>query len=63
MKPDPHSGVLPPQALGGALPPQALDGVLPSQALERLIANGAVRARVPILPEQVQPSSDRKSVV
>jgi dCTP deaminase len=32
-------------------------GVLPSQALERLIASGAIRARSPILPEQVQPSS------
>ncbi len=33
------------------------NGVLPSQALEQMIANGAIRARVPILPEQVQPSS------
>ncbi|HZL57577.1 MAG TPA: 2'-deoxycytidine 5'-triphosphate deaminase [Bryobacteraceae bacterium] len=32
-------------------------GVLPSQALEKLIASGAIRARSPILPEQVQPSS------
>ena len=34
-----------------------LSGVLPSQALERMIADGVIRARVPILPEQVQPSS------
>lgn len=33
------------------------NGVLPSQALERMIAAGAIRARNPILPEQVQPSS------
>jgi dCTP deaminase len=32
-------------------------GVLPSQALERMIASGAIRARSPILPEQIQPSS------
>ena len=32
-------------------------GVLPSQALERMIASGAIRARAPILPEQIQPSS------
>src|SRR5271166_4912318 len=32
-------------------------GVLPSQALEQMIAAGAIRARTPILPEQVQPSS------
>jgi dCTP deaminase len=32
-------------------------GVLPSQALEKLIAAGAIRARSPILPEQIQPSS------
>src|SRR6201996_3160603 len=32
-------------------------GVLPSQALERLIASGGIRARSPILPEQIQPSS------
>jgi dCTP deaminase len=32
-------------------------GVLPSQSLEKLIASGAIRARAPILPEQVQPSS------
>ena len=32
-------------------------GVLPSQALEQLIASGAIRARTPILPEQIQPSS------
>src|SRR5580704_15468444 len=32
-------------------------GVLPSQALERMIASGAIRARSPILAEQIQPSS------
>ena len=32
-------------------------GVLPSQALEKMIVSGAIRARTPILPEQVQPSS------
>jgi len=32
-------------------------GVLPSQALERMIAAGQIRARTPILPEQIQPSS------
>ncbi len=32
-------------------------GVLPSQALDKLIAAGAIRARSPILPEQIQPSS------
>jgi len=32
-------------------------GVLPSQSLEGMIASGAIRARNPILPEQVQPSS------
>jgi dCTP deaminase len=32
-------------------------GVLPSQALERLVACGAIHARSPILPEQIQPSS------
>jgi len=33
-----------------------VSGVLPSQALEQMIASGAIRARTPILPEQVQPS-------
>jgi dCTP deaminase len=33
------------------------NGVLPSQALEAMIAAGQIRARTPILPEQVQPSS------
>ena len=33
------------------------NGVLPSQALESLIAAGNIRARTPILPEQIQPSS------
>jgi dCTP deaminase len=33
------------------------NGVLPSQALEKMIATGVIRARMPILPEQVQPSS------
>src|SRR5580658_8959691 len=32
-------------------------GVLPSQTLEQMIASGGIRARSPILPEQVQPSS------
>lgn len=32
-------------------------GVLPCQMLEKMIAGGAIRARVPIAPEQVQPSS------
>jgi dCTP deaminase len=32
-------------------------GVLPSQSLEKLIAAGAIRARTPILPDQIQPSS------
>jgi dCTP deaminase len=32
-------------------------GVLPCQMLEKMIATGAIRARAPILPEQVQPSS------
>ncbi len=32
-------------------------GVLPSQALEKMIANGGIRARAAILPDQVQPSS------
>jgi dCTP deaminase len=36
---------------------EILSGVLPSQALERMIASGGIRARTPILPEQVQPSS------
>src|SRR5579863_6665559 len=37
--------------------PDYHSGVLPSQALEKLIASGVIRARTPILPEQVQPSS------
>jgi dCTP deaminase len=32
-------------------------GVLPSQALEKLIAEGHIRSRAPMLPEQIQPSS------
>jgi dCTP deaminase len=32
-------------------------GVLPSQALEALVASGGIRARSPVLPEQIQPSS------
>jgi dCTP deaminase len=32
-------------------------GVLPSQTLEKMIAAGQIRARTPILPEQIQPSS------
>jgi dCTP deaminase len=34
-----------------------MDGILVSQDLRSLIAHGAVRAEVPIRPEQVQPSS------
>jgi dCTP deaminase len=37
--------------------PDSHSGVLPSQALERMIASGGIRARAPILPEQIQPSS------
>src|SRR3984885_2322259 len=37
--------------------PDQHTGVLPSQSLEQLIATGVIRARTPILPEQVQPSS------
>jgi len=37
--------------------PDQNSGVLPSQALEQMIASGGIRARSPILPEQVQPSS------
>lgn len=33
------------------------NGVLPSQFLEQMVAAGAIRARNPILPEQIQPSS------
>lgn len=36
---------------------QHAKGVLPAQALEKMIAAGAIRARTPVLPEQVQPSS------
>ena len=32
-------------------------GVLPYQALEKLVSTGVIRARNPILPEQIQPSS------
>jgi dCTP deaminase len=32
-------------------------GVLPSQTLEKMVAAGTIRARTPILPEQIQPSS------
>src|SRR5579862_5866368 len=32
-------------------------GVLPSQALEKMVAEGHIRARTPIAPEQIQPSS------
>ena len=41
------------------MPPSPLprSGVLPSQALEALIASGQIRARNPITPDQVQPSS------
>ena len=37
--------------------PDLHSGVLPSQSLEKLIASNVIRARTPILPEQVQPSS------
>src|SRR6202789_72528 len=36
---------------------EQLSGVLPAQALEQMIANGGIRARAPILPDQLQPSS------
>jgi dCTP deaminase len=36
---------------------QTPNGVLPSQALEKMISSGAIHARTPFLPEQVQPSS------
>jgi dCTP deaminase len=39
------------------MPDAPQTGVLPSQALERMIANGGIRARAAILPDQVQPSS------
>jgi dCTP deaminase len=32
-------------------------GVLPSQALERMAADGQIRSRTPLAPEQIQPSS------
>jgi dCTP deaminase len=32
-------------------------GVLPSQCLEKMAAEGQIRARAPLLPEQIQPSS------
>jgi dCTP deaminase len=32
-------------------------GVLPLQALEKMVAEGQIRARTPIMPEQLQPSS------
>jgi dCTP deaminase len=32
-------------------------GVLPSQALEKMVAGGQIRSRVPLLDEQIQPSS------
>jgi dCTP deaminase len=34
-----------------------MNGVLPSQCLEKMAADGQIRARSPILPEQIQPSS------
>jgi len=33
------------------------DGVLPSQTLRRMIADGAIRADRPLMPDQVQPAS------
>src|SRR5665213_1020400 len=32
-------------------------GVLPMQALEKMVADGGIRARAPIAPDQIQPSS------
>jgi dCTP deaminase len=32
-------------------------GVLPSQCLEKMVAEGHIRARAPVQPEQIQPSS------
>ncbi len=47
-----------PSELNSVSSPAAADaGVLPSQALEKMIAAGQIRARTPILPEQIQPSS------
>ncbi len=44
------------------MPPMSDDhntdkGVLPSQCLEKMAAEGQIRARAPILPDQIQPSS------
>jgi dCTP deaminase len=36
---------------------QIATGVLPLQALEKMVAEGQIRARMPIAPEQIQPSS------
>src|ERR1700681_1519326 len=32
-------------------------GVLPLQTLEKMVSSGQIRARAPLLPEQIQPSS------
>jgi dCTP deaminase len=32
-------------------------GVLPSQSLEKMVASGQIRARTPVQPDQIQPSS------
>src|SRR5579863_9665851 len=32
-------------------------GVLPSQAIEKMVSGGQIRARSPVLPDQIQPSS------
>ena len=37
--------------------PDQPSGVLPAQTLEKLISSGAIRARTPIAPQQIQPSS------
>ena len=43
-----------------AMPPETpagAKGVLPSQLLERMFAEGHIRARAPLAPDQIQPSS------
>ena len=42
---------MPPETPAGA------KGVLPSQILERMVAEGHIRARAPLAPDQIQPSS------
>jgi dCTP deaminase len=53
---NPNTLVLFPEFLGEPVAVQPT-GLLPSQRLEELIAAGHVRARTPILPDQVQPCS------